>query len=84
MARVVRELTGANYGLAVGALPDEMQYSADSELAGTLHIALCAGENVRVKEFPLGGHPAIVRSRAAKQALNMLRLAILNQSETGS
>lgn len=80
MAQVVRELTGADFGLAVGALPPGMQYAADRELEGTLHIALCAGENLRVKEFPLGGHPSIVRARAAKQALNMLRLAILNDS----
>jgi hypothetical protein len=44
-----------------------------------LQMALAAGDNVRVKGFPLSGHPAIVRTRAAKQALNMLRLAILNQ-----
>jgi nicotinamide-nucleotide amidase len=80
MARVICERTEATYGLAVGALPAGSHYAADQELTGTLHIALAAGENVRVKEFPLGGHPAIVRSRAAKQALNMLRLAILNQA----
>jgi len=79
MARVICERTEATYGLAVGALPSGSHYAADQELTGTLHIALAAGESVRVKEFPLGGHPAIVRSRAAKQALNMLRLAILNQ-----
>lgn len=79
MARVVCERTGADFGLAVGALPAGAHYSADQELAGTLHIALAAGDNVRVKEFPLGGHPAMVRARAAKQALNMLRLAIINQ-----
>ncbi|MGD9633910.1 MAG: CinA family nicotinamide mononucleotide deamidase-related protein [Pirellulales bacterium] len=78
MARVVCERTGATYGLAVGALPAGTHYAADQELSGTLHIALAAGEDVRVKEFPLGGHPAIVRARAAKQALNMLRLAMLN------
>jgi len=79
MAQVIRERTGATYGLAVAALPAGARYDAGQELAGTLAIALANGENVRSKELPLSGHPAIIRSRAAKQALNLLRLAILNQ-----
>jgi nicotinamide-nucleotide amidase len=80
MARAIRDRTGADYGLAVAGLPLATvdQLRAGGELAGTLHIALATGENVRVKGYPLSGHPAIVRSRAAKQALNMLRLALLN------
>jgi hypothetical protein len=31
-----------------------------------------------VKSFPLATHPAITKARSAKQALNMLRLALLN------
>ncbi len=84
MARVVCELTGANFGLAVAALPPNMRYTNNQELEGTLQIALAAGDNVRVKEFPLAGHPAIIRTRAAKQALNMLRLALINQSTNES
>jgi nicotinamide-nucleotide amidase len=78
MARVVRELTGATYGLAIAALPVDESPGPGTEREGTLQMALAAGDNVRVKGFPLSGHPAIVRTRAAKQALNMLRLAILN------
>jgi nicotinamide-nucleotide amidase len=78
MARVIREKTGADYGLAIAALPQQATQSTGEELTGTLQMALAIGENVRVKGFPLAGHPAIVRSRAAKQALNLLRLAILN------
>jgi nicotinamide-nucleotide amidase len=78
MARAIREKTGADYGLAIAALPQNAIYSADEELQGTLQMALASGENVRVKGVPLSGHPAIVRSRAAKQALNLLRLALLN------
>jgi nicotinamide-nucleotide amidase len=79
MARAIRERTGADYGLAVAGLPMAAidQLRAGGEVDGTLQIALASGENVRVKGCPLGGHPAIVRSRAAKQALNMLRLAML-------
>jgi nicotinamide mononucleotide (NMN) deamidase PncC len=80
MARVICELTGATYGLAIAALPPDTRYAADKEVEGTLQIALATGDNVRVKECPLAAHPALVRVRAAKQALNMLRLAILNSS----
>ncbi|MEX2091624.1 MAG: CinA family nicotinamide mononucleotide deamidase-related protein [Pirellulales bacterium] len=80
MARVIRERTGADYGLAVAALPKDVKYSTGEELEGTLQMALATSENVRVKGFPLSGHPAIVRTRAAKQALNMLRLALLNHA----
>lgn len=82
MARTIREETGANYGLAIAALPQDVKYSADEELEGTLQMALAVGENIRVKGVPLSGHPAIVRSRAAKQALNLLRLALLNHDST--
>jgi nicotinamide-nucleotide amidase len=78
MARMIRERTGADYGLTVAALPKDVRYSTGQEIEGTLQIALATSENVRVKGFPLTGHPAVVRTRAAKQALNMLRLAMLN------
>jgi nicotinamide-nucleotide amidase len=84
MARVISELTGATYGLAIAALPPDTRYTADKEIEGTLQIALATGDNVRVKECPLAAHPALVRVRAAKQALNMLRLAILNQTTEGT
>ena len=48
-------------------------------MTGTLHVALATGDNVRVKGFPLASHPAITKTRSAKQALNMLRLALLNR-----
>jgi nicotinamide-nucleotide amidase len=81
MALSIRVRTGADYGLAVGGLPLAAvdQLRAGGELDGTLHIALAIGENVRVKGYPLSGHPAIVRTRAAKQALNLLRLALIGR-----
>jgi hypothetical protein len=44
-----------------------------------LQVALASGDNVFVKGFLLASHPAITKTRAAKQALNMLRLALLNR-----
>jgi nicotinamide-nucleotide amidase len=85
MARAIRERTGANYGLAVGGLAATaaQQLRAGHEIDGMFHIALADDDMVRVNGYPLGAHPAIVRPRAAKLALNMLRLALLN-SDTGA
>jgi hypothetical protein len=47
-------------------------------MGGTLQVALAVGDNVRVKSFPIASHPAITKTRSAKQALNMVRLALLN------
>jgi hypothetical protein len=87
MARAIRERAGADYGLGVAAFPPlsgespttTTRHRLDVERTGTLQVALATADNVRVKGFPLASHPAIVTPRAAKLALNMLRLAILNR-----
>jgi nicotinamide-nucleotide amidase len=87
MARAIRGKTGAEFGLGVAAFPQsgvEVHTATAGpremrERTGTLQVALASGENVRVKGFPLASHPAITKTRAAKQALNMLRLAMLNR-----
>jgi nicotinamide-nucleotide amidase len=85
MARAVQQITGADYGLGVAAFPTsgpELPIAATAhniDVSGTLHVALASGENVRVKSFPIATHPSITKTRSAKQALNMLRLALLNQ-----
>jgi nicotinamide-nucleotide amidase len=87
MARAVREKCGADFGLGVAAFPRSgaQAHTATAgprdmrERTGNLQVALASGERVRVKGFPLASHPAITKARAAKQALNMLRLALLNR-----
>ena len=87
MALAIREKTGADSGLGVAAFPqtgvEVHTATAGSrevgERTGTLQVALASGERVRVKGFPLASHPAITKTRAAKQALNMVRLAMLNR-----
>ena len=89
LARAVREKTGVEFGLGVAAFPPPGQavHTATScrqepiERTGTLQVALARGENVRTKGFPLASHPSITKTRAAKQALNVLRLALLNQRQ---
>jgi nicotinamide-nucleotide amidase len=86
MARAARDRCGADFGLGVAALPgtgNEVHTATAGpretrELTGTLQVALASSERVRAKGFPLASHPAITKTRAAKQALNMLRLAMLN------
>lgn len=86
MARAVREKIGADFGLAVAAFPTAgpREHTAaagplGAETTGTLQVALATADNVRVKGFPLASHPAITKTRSAKQALNMFRLALLNR-----
>lgn len=85
MAHAVRQKTGTDFGLGIAAFPasgPEVPTAATShgiDMSGTLHVALAAGDNVRVKSFPIASHPAITKARSAKQALNMLRLALLNR-----
>jgi hypothetical protein len=47
-------------------------------MSGTLHVSLAAGDNVRVKAFSVASHPSITKTRSAKQALNVVRLALIN------
>jgi nicotinamide-nucleotide amidase len=85
MANAAQQLTGADYGLGIAAFPTagpQVPTAATSQnidMGGTLHVALAAGDNARVKSFPIASHPAITKPRSAKQALNMLRLALLNR-----
>jgi nicotinamide-nucleotide amidase len=88
MARAVRDKTGADYGLAVAAFPPTgiavptaaSGRAADIDRTGVLHVALASADNVRSKGFPLASHPSITKPRAAKQALNMLRLVLLHHA----
>jgi nicotinamide-nucleotide amidase len=85
MAQRIKQSAGADYGLGIAAFPSGGRVvptaatRADVDMGGTLHVALAAGDNVRVKSFQIASHPAITKTRSAKQALNMVRLAILNQ-----
>lgn len=72
MARAVRERFNTDYGLAVGPCPD-------SESAGQVHLAVAARGDTIGESFTFAAHPAIQRHRCAKQALNLLRLSILER-----
>jgi nicotinamide mononucleotide (NMN) deamidase PncC len=85
MAQAAQYKFGADFALGIAALPTDgpqqptaATSSHGAEMSGTLHVAIATSDNVKVKGFPLASHPAITKARSAKQALNMLRLALLN------
>jgi nicotinamide-nucleotide amidase len=71
-----RERFGADFALAV----TECSRGDDSEAVATppiVFIALADRQAVDVRELNVAGDPAIVKSRVAKSALNLLRLRLL-------
>jgi nicotinamide-nucleotide amidase len=84
MARSIQRSTGADFGLGIAAFPTGGQpvptaaTTSRIDMGGTLHVALASGDNIRVKAFPIATHPSITKTRSAKQALNLVRLALLN------
>ena len=73
----MRSMPVADYCLLIGPQP-----SADSagQAAGSLPVVLVDhGEPTR-REMTYGGHPDILKSRSAKQALNLLRLRLLGKA----
>jgi nicotinamide-nucleotide amidase len=77
LAAMGRQSPSVDYCLAIGPFPaQENKQSA----AGSFEVALAHGDDVEIRAFPYLGHPDILKSRAAKQALNMLRLHLLKRS----
>jgi nicotinamide-nucleotide amidase len=73
-AEAVRRLAGADYGLGVAAFPPDV----DAPEARVC-VSIAATERTRRLRFGCATHPAIRRSRTAKQALNALRLALIGK-----
>jgi nicotinamide-nucleotide amidase len=72
MAERTRDRLGADYALAVSEMP-----AGDTDATNApFHIALASATGVESRQLRAGGHPAILRPRAAKQALNWLRLSL--------
>ncbi len=77
MARAAREKYGTSHGLAIGPFPTE----GDPAGASAVHVAVAGPgpEQLVSESFGFAAHPAIQRSRCAKQALNLLRLSMLER-----
>ncbi|HEX7380453.1 MAG TPA: CinA family nicotinamide mononucleotide deamidase-related protein [Pirellulales bacterium] len=77
MASAAREQTGTDYGLAIGPLPPLEPAATEPAV---YYFALASRDGVVTRSSPFAVHPAIVKPRAGKQALNLLRLQLLGSS----
>lgn len=74
MASSCRLRFGADLGLAVGCFPHADSIARQGD---TVSLALATAADVRLTTVPYAAHPALVRVLCAKQALNLVRLALL-------
>jgi len=72
LAEKVRSEAQVDIGLAVAAFPPDRD-GPDAHVC----VSIALPDRTRRLRFPCAAHPAILRSRTAKQALNALRLALL-------
>jgi nicotinamide-nucleotide amidase len=79
MAVRCREHFSSTYAIAVGWFPpvDTSTIAADAPHA---YVALATPEGVSVEQINLWGSPAILHSRVAKAAINLLRLKLMGAS----
>jgi nicotinamide-nucleotide amidase len=75
-AEGVRQLAGADYGIGVAAFPETPDASE-----ARLYVSIATPERTRRLRFGSAAHPAIRQARAAKQALNALRLILLGRED---
>ena len=76
MASAVREHFDADLGLAVGEFP---VLRSGEEHPQEFWLALATPHHVESKTQRFAGHPDILLERSAKQALDLLRLRLLNE-----
>lgn len=74
MAAACRKSIGADLALAVSDLPP---FDRTADESPRVFFALANGDEVIVRSARYVGHPAILKTRAAKQALNLVRLTLL-------
>ncbi len=79
LAAKCREQFGATYGLAIGSFRDG-PWSAENTPPRPYFFALATPDQVLVHSATLISHRSIWLERAAKQALNLLRLTLLRRA----
>ncbi len=75
MACQCRERFGTDYALAVGPPPSLVPNDQEPMM---VHFALAGPGGVVSRHHPFAGHPAILTATCAKNALNFVRLALLD------
>jgi nicotinamide-nucleotide amidase len=76
LAEHARTSFRADYGLSIGRFPEP---DSETRHPGFFYFALAYSGGHVVRHAAFGGHPEILRPRAAKQALNLLRLHLLGR-----
>jgi nicotinamide-nucleotide amidase len=74
MASACRRRFAADYGLAVGPFPHFDPTARDPK---PVFFAMATAEGVATKSMPFSAHPALLKALCGKNALDMLRLALL-------
>jgi hypothetical protein len=74
MAAACRTRFGSDYALSVGPFPKTDTAAAEPK---PFFFALATAEGVGTKSVPFAAHPALLKILSAKQALNMVRLAMM-------
>jgi nicotinamide-nucleotide amidase len=74
LASASRQRAAVEFALAVGPFPALDPGSADP---GRVWFGLATPEGVSQMSATFAGHPSILKPRAAKQALNFLRLKLI-------
>lgn len=81
MAIAVRERFGTDMGLAITEGPPRAGEKSN-EVQRRVLVALSTSDSMDVVEHSLTGDPTIAKSRAAKLALNAVRIHLLSRSRT--
>ncbi len=74
LAAHIRTFAGTDLAISIGPFP---QADSPTSVPGEIHFALARPAGALVKSSPFAGHPEILKPRAAKQVLNLLRLEML-------
>lgn len=75
LAVAARHRAGADLALATAALPTDA--AAGARQAPKVYLAVAGDEGIVVRSAPCFGEPSLRFARTAKQALNLVRLALL-------
>ena len=79
-AEACRARFGADFGLAAGRFPDPVPEGTERE---RVCFALATSDGVKMKSNNFSSHPALLKVLCGKQALNLLRLALLDAADAG-
>jgi nicotinamide-nucleotide amidase len=79
LADEARRVLETDYGLALSDFPDS---DSPGTVPGNVYAAHSSAQGVVTATYPFAGHPDILRTRATKQALNLLRLSLRGSGRT--